>query len=229
IELAAARAPLLGLPRLLASLQDRFAVLRHGRDRGAPQRQRTLRAALEWSVELLAPREQQAFRRLGIVAGSASLGLVQAVLADPDDAGLDAWAVLDALDTLVDRSLVVVSASGDDGDDEPRYRLLETPRAYALAQLREAEELELLQHRHAHAVAALFDAAYDEYFSGRVGVDAWLRACEPALDNARAALQWARAAGDAGTVVRIGATLLRTLPPSLHAERMAVSDACEAG
>ena len=60
--------------------------------------------------------------------------------------------------------------SSVDDDDEPRYRLLETPRAHALERLDEAGERATLQRRHACAVAALFDAAYDEYFSGRVGV-----------------------------------------------------------
>jgi predicted ATPase/DNA-binding winged helix-turn-helix (wHTH) protein len=227
IELAAARAPLLGLPRLLASMQDRFALLTQSRNRSAPERQRTLRAALEWSCELLAPREQQVFRRLGIVAGSASLTLIQQVLVEPEGGEFDAWAVLDALDTLVDRSLVAVSIPG--ADDEARYRLLETPRAYALERLEEAGEREALQRRHALAVAAMFDAAYDEYFSGHTGVDEWLQRLERDLDNARDALRWARTAGATSVELRIGTTMLRALPPSLHVERMALADACEAG
>jgi predicted ATPase/DNA-binding winged helix-turn-helix (wHTH) protein len=226
IELAAARAPLLGLSRLRAALQDRFAVLTQGRNRAAPQRQRTLRAALEWSSELLGPREQQVFRRLGVVAGSASLALILHVLVDPEGGAPDTWAVLDALDTLVDRSLVAVSTAGD--DDEPRYRLLETPRAYALECLARAGEREALQRRHALATAALLDDAYDAYFSGRIGVDLWLRRCERDLDNARDAMAWARAAGDTGVALRIGTTMLRALPPSMHVERMALADACEA-
>ena len=221
IELAAARAPLLGMPQLLASMRDRFSLLTRGRNRAAPERQRTLRAALEWSCELLALRERQMFRRLGVVAGSGSLALIRQVLVEP---GLDVWSLLDALDTLVDRSLVAVS--GD--DDEPRYRLLETPRAHALECLDAAGERDTLQRRHALAVAVIFDAAYDEYFGGRVGVDDWLRRCEPDLDNARAALHWARDAGESVLALRIGATMLRALPPSLHVERMALADACEA-
>ena len=104
IELAAARAPLLGVSRLLASMRDRFALLTQGRNRAAPERQRTLHATLEWSHALLGEREQRVFRRLGVLAGSASLALVEALLVDADD---DLWSVLDALDTLVDRSLVV--------------------------------------------------------------------------------------------------------------------------
>ena len=224
IELAAARAPMLGIERLRSSLQHRFELLTGGRNRAAPARQRTLRAALEWSHELLPEREQRAFRRLGVMAGSASLELVQQVVADAGDTSdLDRWAVLDALDALIDRSMVVVQ-----GEATPRYRLLESPRAYALQRLEQAGEREAAQRRHALAMAALLDAAYDASFSGRVGSDDWLRGLADDLDNARDALAWASASGDSVTALTIGATLLRALPPSLHAERMALAEACEA-
>ena len=225
IELAAARAPMLGMERLLSSLQERFKLLTASRNRAAPARQQTLRSALEWSHGLLAERERQVFRRLGVIAGSASLELIQQVLTDPDDGVLDTWAVLDALDTLVDRSLVALLTSANAG--EPRYRLLETPRAYALECLATAGEEARLQRRHALALAALFDAAYEEYFSGRIDVDDWLRRREADFDNARDALRWARGAGAADVALRIGTTLLRALPPSLHVERMALADVCE--
>ncbi|MFI4929146.1 MAG: ATP-binding protein [Burkholderiales bacterium] len=225
IELAAARAPLLGVSWLLASMRDRFALLTQGRNRAAPERQRTLHATLEWSYGLLDEREQRVFRRLGMLAGSASLALIEALLVDGDD---DVWAVVDALDTLVDRSLVAVLAPGDDGNVEPRYRLLETPRAFALECLDRCGERAALQRRRALAVAAILDAAYDEYFSGRVGADDWLHQREPDLDNAREALHWARAAGDTELELRIGTTMLRALPPSLHPERLALADAVEA-
>ncbi|HSC64874.1 MAG TPA: hypothetical protein VLD35_14630, partial [Caldimonas sp.] len=227
IELAAARAPMLGAKRLLSSMQQRLDMLTASRNRAAPARQQTLRSALEWSHELLDERERRVFRRLAVMAGSASLELIQHVLVDADDAALDVWGVLDALDTLVDRSLVTL-LSGDDDAGEPRYRLLETPRAYALERLVAAGEQPALQKRHALAMAAMSDAAYDEYFSGRVGVDDWLSARAADLDNARDALRWARAAGDATLELRIAATVLRSLPPSLHVERIALADACEA-
>lgn len=227
IELAAARAPLLGMQGLLASMQDRLKLLTASRNRAAPARQRTLRAALEWSHGLLLPSEQQVFRRLGVMAGSASLELIHQVLAEAEDTGeLDRWAVLDALDGLVDRSLVALLAPEDEG--EPRYRLLESLRAFALERLDDAGERRSLQRRHALAMAAMFDAAYDDYFSGRIGVDDWLRQLAADLDNARDALAWASAAGDATVQLAIGATLLRALPPSLHSERMALADASEA-
>ena len=206
-------------------MRDRFALLTQGRNRAAPERQRTLHATLEWSYGLLDEREQRVFRRLGVLAGSASLALIEALLVDGDD---DVWAVVDALDTLVDRSLVAVLAPGDDGNVEPRYRLLETPRAFALECLDRCGERAALQRRRALAVAAILDAAYDEYFSGRVGADDWLHQREPDLDNAREALHWARAAGDTELELRIGTTMLRALPPSLHPERLALADAVEA-
>jgi len=227
IELAAARALMLGVQRLLSSMQDRLKLLNVSRNRSAPARQRTLRAALEWSHGFLDSRERQVFRRLGVMAGSASLEFIQQVLADADEGDdLDEWAVLDALDALVDRSLVAVLHAEDDA--APRYRLLESPRAYALERLDEAGERAALQRRHALALAAAFDVVYGEYFSGRVGVDEWLRRLAADLDNARDALAWARTTGDAEVELTIGATLLRALPPSLHAERMALADACEA-
>ena len=226
IELAAARAPMLGMKRLQAALEERLHLLVAGRDRAAPERQRTLRSALEWSHGLLQEREQKVFRGLGVMPGSASLELIEHVLVDPDADGSDRWGVLDALDTLVDRSLV--AAVSCDDSPELHYRLLETPRAYALERLRVEGEEPALQRRHALAIAALLDEAYETYFSGRVRVDDWLRAREADFDHARDALRWARTAGEAGIELRIAATLLRALPPSLHAERMALADACEA-
>jgi predicted ATPase/DNA-binding winged helix-turn-helix (wHTH) protein len=227
IELAAARAPMLGAQPLLGMMRDRLKLLTASRNRSAPERQQTLRAALDWSHGLLTPREQRVFRRLGTIAGSASLGLIQQVVADDGEGGeLDGWAALDALDTLVDRSLVTVMSI--DNDREPRYHLLESPRAYALERLEAAGELATAQRRHALAVAAMLDTAYADYFSGRVGADQWMQERELDFDNARDALQWARRDGDVDVELRVGATLLRALPSSLHAERMALAAACEA-
>jgi len=227
IELAAARAPTLGVQALLATMKERLRVLTASRDRAAPARQQTLRAALEWSDALLAPREQQVFRRLGVIAGSASLVLIQRVLGGAEaEGGLDAWAVLDAVDALVDRSLVAVLPAS--GEEAPRYRLPESARAYALERLDAAGERALLERRHAGAVASMLDAAYEAYFSGRVGADAWVRRLEPDFDNARDALHWARCAGDAEVELRIGSTMLRALHHSLHAQLIELADACEA-
>jgi predicted ATPase/DNA-binding winged helix-turn-helix (wHTH) protein len=222
IELAAARVPLLGVRRLAAGLDERLRLLVAGTS-DAPARQRTLRAALEWSHALLGPDEQAVFRRLAVVAGSAPLELVQRIAADDDEHGtLDEWAVLDALGHLVDRSLVAVS------DAEPaRYRLLESPRAYALDQLAAAGEADAVRARHARAVAALGAQVLDDCFAaGRLRIDAMRARLEPELDNLRAGFAWSLQAEPA--------TALALVPPLMHAmtrlppgERMAVCDAIE--
>ena len=224
IELAAARAPLLGVTQLSASMSERLRLLTRNRDATAPARQQTLRAALEWSHALLDERERIVFRRLGVFGDSASLDLVQQVVAD-GSGPLDAWAVLDALESLVDRSLVAVL--DDDADRGPRYRMLESPRLLAREQLCAAGEDEAVKRRHALALAAAFDAAWDERWSGRIGAKRWGNHLLQDASNARGALAWARSAGESETAVSIAATLYMALPRSSHVERMALADLCE--
>jgi predicted ATPase/DNA-binding winged helix-turn-helix (wHTH) protein len=187
IELAAARLPLLGVDGLRARLDERFSVLKGGA-RLALKRHQTLRAALDWSHGLLMQDEQTVFRRLGVFAGSFSLESAQRVIADDR---IDEWAVLDHFGALVDKSLVVA-----DTGEVPRYRLLETSRAFALEKLHEAGETEAVLQRHAEAVLAVFEGSRkDEYV---LSMQARLERYLPDLDNARAALDWsAGASGDA--------------------------------
>ncbi|MDQ3189134.1 MAG: helix-turn-helix transcriptional regulator, partial [Pseudomonadota bacterium] len=145
IELAAARVRLLGVDGVRARLDERFSILTGG-TRSVLRRHQTLRATLEWSHQLLSAEERAVFRRLGVFVGGFSLELAQAVAADEH---LDQWAVLDLLGHLVDKSLVVA-----DGGAEPRYRLLETTRAFALEQLAGAGETVHLLRRHAEALLA---------------------------------------------------------------------------
>ncbi len=216
IELAAARLPLLGVTRLAAALDERLRVLTVSPS-GAPPRHQTLRAGLEWSHGLLSPIEQWVFRRLAVVSGSASLELARQLLAD--DAA-DPWAALDALGGLAERSLVALV--GD--PDAPRYRLLESPRALALERLRASGEEDLLLGRHARALAALMQRAFDDHRSRAGAIDAWQRDLAPDLDNARAAFAWA-CRHDAAAAATIAATLLLALP-GLR-ERVALCEAIE--
>lgn len=186
LELAAARVPLLGMMRLQAALADRLRVLTSGH-RGAPPRQQTLRAALEWSLGLLNQAEQRVFCRLGVLAGGFTLDMALQVAADADGGPLDEWAVLEALGALADRSLVSV-----DGQATPRYALLASPRLLALERLAANGEAAAVQRRHAEAVSGLFAARDADLQAGRLGQDSFLRQLEPELDNARAALAWAR-------------------------------------
>ncbi len=242
IELAAARAPVLGVQRLAASMQDRLKLLTSSHNRIAPARQQTLRATLEWSHGLLAERERVVFRRMGVMAHSASLSFVQQVVADspdntlaPGSPSLDRWAVLDALAELVDRSLVaVVNDDQDHGaatwaseDSEPRYRLLDTPRLFALDRLSDAGEAPELRHRHAAAMTALFEQALSHARDGSIGTRAWATKLAPDFDNAREAMAWSRATGEKTRVLQIGATLMLALPGALQSESKALFNLLE--
>jgi len=185
IELAAARLPLLGVDGLRARLGERFKVLTGG-SRLALRRHQTLRAALDWSHGLLSAPEQAVFRRLGIFTGGFSLEAVQALAGD--DAELDAWSVLDHLGALVDKSLVVA-----EGGATPRYRLLETTRAYALEQLASAGETQATVERHAKVMRDIFERADSDCYGeqGSMDTDALVARLWPEFDNLRAALAWA--------------------------------------
>jgi predicted ATPase len=180
IELAAARLPVLGLKGLAERIGERFRLLTAG-TRNAPTRQQTLLAALDWSYELLSPAEQKVFRRLGVFAGGFSLAIATAVSRGEST---DEWAAIDALAALVDRSLVEVEAGA-----APRYRLLESTRAYALLKLREnAGEQADAQRAHAAGMLAHFQNAEEQAWS--LEEAEWLATYAPELDNLRAALDW---------------------------------------
>lgn len=215
IELAAARVPALGLAGVVTALDARFRLLSRGR-RDAPARQQTLAAALGWSHALLGPAAACVFRRLGVFAGS--FALAQAVAVAADDA-LDEWAVVDALAELVDRALVATvapaarhgEASGAGAPaDGLRYRLLETPRAFARERLAAAGEAADGQRRHALAMRRRFEQAAEAYFAGTQRIDALRRSLAPDLDDGRAAWAWAQA-HDPDTAVALAADMAREL------------------
>ncbi len=184
IELAAARVHLLGVHELLNRLTDRFRLLTGG-SRTAMPRHQTLAATMAWSHALLSAEEQRVLRRLSVFRGGFSLGLVQTVAADD---ALNEWEVLDALSGLVDKSLVVA-----DPGDPPRYRLLESTRAYALDRLAEHDESDATQRRHAAAVRTLFALVDEACFGedGKLSVADYMRRLIPELDNLRVAFAWA--------------------------------------
>ena len=133
---------------------ERFNVLTAGA-RAVLRRHQTLRATLEWSHGLLTAEEQRVFRRLGVFAGSFTLEAAQHVARD---AQIDGWAALDHLGALVDKSLVLA-----EGDPVPRYRLLETTRAYALERLGEAGETEATLRLHAEALLERLRALEEDW------------------------------------------------------------------
>ena len=189
IELAAARMPLLGLEGLHGLLGERLRVLAGG-PRGALARHQTLRAALEWSYGLLRPEQQTVFRRLGVFAGSFSLEAAQRVAADET---IDRWAVLDDLGALIDKSLVVVEP---DFLGEPRYRLLETMRNFALDRLDAAGDAEVTRTRHLDVFIALAQQAKTELLGPQQG--AWMRRLDLDHENMLAAHQWCASVANGG-------------------------------
>ncbi len=220
IELAAARVPLLGLAGVAAALSEAGTVLDllGAARRDAPPRQHSLRAALQWSHDLLGAVEQRVFRRLAVFAGGTSLELAEAVLCGPD---LDRWALLQALDGLAARSLLQVS-----GDAAPRYRLLEAPLALARERLAAAPEGAAVHEHHARVLAARLAAALDEVLAGRRSEDAFVRDAEPDLDNARAALAWALQ-HDAALAVALARPLGTALTSRRLGEMIRLYDATE--
>ncbi len=217
IELAAARVRLLGVNGLRDRLGERFRVLTGGA-RNATRRHQTLQAAIDWSYALLSAEEQVVLRRLGVFSGGFTLELAQQVVGDER---IDEWGVLDALGALVDKSLVAANA-----EEPPRYRLLETTRAYALERLADAGEAPPVLARHARAVAGLFVATDEQRFgeAGTLNLQAFIRHLAPELDNVRAALQWATSeAGDGAVAVALAgasAEVFRLLGLSPEALRL---------
>lgn len=196
IELAAARVATLGLAAVRDRLDERFRLLTGG-SRAVLRRHQTLRAALEWSHALLDAEERAVFRRLGAFAGGFTIERAQAVAAGE---GLDEWAVLEALSALVDKSLVVA-----DPGEPPRYRMLESARAYALEALAAGETASTLE-RHARAMRDFLARVDLANLDCELRSDEFAAQVLPELDNLRAAYAWATGApGDVPTAIALAA------------------------
>jgi predicted ATPase/DNA-binding winged helix-turn-helix (wHTH) protein len=180
IELAAASAAALGIAQVSAGLRDRFALLTRGRRTALP-RQRTLRATLDWSHELLPETERRLLRRLAVFPGGFTVDAATAVMAD---AGLDAATVADCVANLVTKSLVVL----DPTPGVTRWTLLETIRAYALEKLVESDESDNAQRRHAAYFRDLFAPKARDARSSLSDENLARHVRE--IDSVRAALDW---------------------------------------
>jgi predicted ATPase/DNA-binding CsgD family transcriptional regulator/DNA-binding XRE family transcriptional regulator len=197
LELAAARIKVLDAAHLLERLDDRFQILTGG-PRGAPPRQQTLLATVEWSYKLLEPAERTLFKRLSVFAGGFTPGAAEEVCGFPPLAHSE---VLDLLARLVDKSLVIPETTAD---GTARLRLLETLRQFA-TELLAGSELAEVGVRHAVYFTSLAEQA-EPHLWGRQQGD-WLARLDLELDNLRAALQWSidRASSDTG--LRLAAAL----------------------
>jgi predicted ATPase len=197
IELAAARVKVLSPSSLLARLASRLQLLTGG-SRDLPQRQQTLRAAIDWSYDLLTAPEQKLFRRLSVFVGGCSLESAEAACDAKGDLDID---LLDGIASMVDKSLVqqIDRAAG-----ELRFVMLETIREYGLERL--AASGEETQTRRAHAAYCLVLA--EEEPTGKSGEE-WLEQFGFEHGNFRAALEWLIETGDAQWGLRLGAALFR--------------------
>ena len=182
IELAAARIKLLPPEAMLKRLDSRLKLLSGGA-RDLPERQRTLRGAIEWSHALLGEGERVLFARLAVFSGGHSLEAIQAVCDARDDLLVD---VLDGVSSLLDKSLLR-QEEGPEGD--PRFLMLETIHEYARERLRESGEAEELRRLHARYFLTVAEEAEPE-LTGPEQL-AWFGRLEAEQDNMRAALSWA--------------------------------------
>ena len=201
IELAAARLRALTPEQVAARLDDRFRLLGGG-SRATLPRHQTLRAAIDWSWELLGDAERVLLRRLAVFAGGATLGAVERVCAGPQLAGLAADEVLYLLAALVDKSLVV---AGPAAGGETRYGLLETVRAYGEQRRREAGEDQALRRAHARYFLELAERADPQL--RRADQLAWMARLSAERDNLFASLRWAVDSQHAATALRLVAAL----------------------
>ncbi|MCX5406425.1 winged helix-turn-helix domain-containing protein [Streptomyces sp. NBC_00335] len=204
LELAATRVRVLGVEALAERLHDRFRLLNQVR-RDAPARQRTLRATIDWSWELLSPAEATVLRRLSVFAGGFTVEAAEAVCADGDGlggggpgadgpgagGGVARDDVLDLLTRLVDCSLVSSaygdSAGGDTAYGDLRLRLLESVAAYGLERLEAAGETGATRQRHAQYYTGFAERAAERLHGP--GQGEWLRRLDREGLNARAALE----------------------------------------
>ena len=201
LELAAARVGVLSVKQISERLDDALMLLR-GLSRTNERRHQTLRGTLEWSYGLLSDAERTLFERLSVFAGGWTLEAAEAV---GTGEGIGKEDVLDLLERLTDKSLVIVIETGDEG--ALRYRLLEPVRQYAHGKLEQGGDAEAARRRHALWYLALAEEAEE----GLVGTHylVWLKRLKTEHDNLRVALRWFLERGETELGLRLAAALAK--------------------
>jgi predicted ATPase/class 3 adenylate cyclase len=212
IELAASRMRLLPPAALLSRLDQRLDVLTAG-SVDAADRHRTLRAAIDWSHDLMTDPERAVFARLSVFAGGCTLEAANQVCRKSDDEP----DVLDSVSALLEQSLLVASS---DAAAEPRVRMLESVRAYAWERLTERGEADEIQRRHMEWVRDLMDQAMPQLCGP--GQRTWTARLDHERENIRAAVQHAIGTADAQSVAHI---VLASFP--YLSMRSGLSELCE--
>ncbi len=199
IELAAARVRVLAPGQIAAGLWNRFGLLTGG-VRGAPARQRTLEASLDWSYELLDDLQRLALARLSVFAGSFQLDAAEAVVSGD---GIDSDEVLDLVAGLVEQSMLQVAQR----QGRARYRLLETIRVYARQRLSELDDPARVRLRHLEFHVELAGRAHAALSGGQP--EPWVARLVADLDDLRAAMDWAAESGDLRALAGITEPIVR--------------------
>jgi predicted ATPase/class 3 adenylate cyclase len=200
IELAAARAKLLTPEGILSRLAKPLELLKGG-PRDAPDRQKTLRATIDWSYNLLGKQSKVTFETLSVFSGGFTQAAAEALTADQIGAGLD---VLEELEELVDKSLLMLK---EKAGTEPRFSMLETIREYGLERLAACQALE--PTRQAHALYFLHLVEDTELRCLGPKPHFCLNELETEHDNLREAIRWGSQAGKTEIVLRLTANLAR--------------------
>jgi len=199
VELAAPRVRSLSVEQIAAKLDDRFRLLTGG-SRVALPRHQTLRAALDWSYDLLSVHEQNLLRRLSAFAGGFTLESAEEVCAGE---GISEADIVQLLTQLVDKSMVHMEELGN----TVRYRLLETVRQYGLDRLLASGDSRVWPRRHRNWYLGLAERAEP----GLQGPDQriWLDRLETEHDNLRAALRWSEESREPHVALQLAAALGR--------------------
>jgi predicted ATPase/DNA-binding SARP family transcriptional activator len=206
IELAADRARLLPLRAVLERLEHRMDLLTGG-PRDLPDRQRSLRATLEWSWEALEPNEQSLLGRLTVFEGGASLAAAQAVCGGELEDDLEALVA-----SLLDKSSVLRTDSGRDA--QPRFGMLDTVREFAAERTREREDLDALERRHAGYFMEFCEHAAEQ--AARTDQREWLDRLAQERGNIRLAFERLMRAGAVEEALRVAIAFARALPWDAH-------------
>jgi tetratricopeptide (TPR) repeat protein len=194
---AAARVKVLTAEEIARRLSDQFKLLT-GSPRSSLPRHQTLRAAMDWSYDLLSDQERGLLRKLSVFAGGWTLEAAEAICTGQGNEKPDA---LDVLIRLIDKSLVVA----EEHEGKQRYRLLETVRQYAQDRLIEQAEAAAVRERHRDFFLALGEEA-GQHLRG-VEQLLWLNRLESEHDNLRAALEWSQGGDDPELRLRLAVAL----------------------
>ena len=201
IELAAARAGVLSASQIALRLDNMFQILTRGTPELLPRHQ-TLRAAMDWSFDLLSEQERVLFRRLAVFQGGFALETIEEICADEI---IDREYILDRLSELIDKSLVLVS---NRQGMQARFRLLESIRQYAWEKLQESGEANAIRQRHCDWFLKMAETAHAEWRGPKQ--KELFDQLEIEHDNLRAALDWStRESSGAEMGLRLGIALWR--------------------